>query len=184
MTRLFAIFSILFLITSIFKTYRISKSDLKWQPYKVGDVLVFESSEGRKETIEIKDIDKRTNPLDPLTLYPRSQSVFVETILKLKAWESGTYIDLKIHFRESKFLYHGSTNLKIEEFEKYFEPSKEDARIEDFDLRTNLDREDVILKSIYWSKKFGYLEIEYKDNYSWKLISFKRKGKEIFKVVD
>src|SRR5690554_6254177 len=60
------------------RTDRLSKEDLEWQPYKVGDSLVFESNKGESKTIVIKNIESHINPTDPLDVFPEKyETLFV-----------------------------------------------------------------------------------------------------------
>lgn len=45
MKRLVFLFFVILMLFSC-RTYKISQSDLMWQPYKKGNVLIFESNKG------------------------------------------------------------------------------------------------------------------------------------------
>jgi len=73
---------LIFLIVLCFiigcKKHKLSKEDLKWQPYKEGDLLIFKSSKNKLDTIFITNIESFTNPGDHLAINPTyHQSLFV-----------------------------------------------------------------------------------------------------------
>lgn len=180
MKKLIIIFPVLFMLFSC-RTYKISQNDLKWQPYKDGDVLVFESNKGELDTITIRSIEKYTNPDDPLAVFPNKlQSLFVigeKNILKISAGKKGTYVNFEICLGKNNLVYpctirsiNELQNLKINEKDYIVIEAKEDCE--------NLKNRSFDLRYIYWSKEYGYLGLEFKDNYIWSLKSFIREGKE------
>lgn len=180
MKRLGALITVLLMLFSC-RTYNISQSDLEWQPYKEGDILTFESSEGERETIEIKNVEVYKNPDDPLAVFPNKlQSVFViaqKNVFEMNASRKGTAIHFAIRLG-NKELKYPSTILGIKELEKII---KEDGNyvIEAKEFYDNMKDEPFDLRYIYWSKEYGYLGLEFKDKYKWILKSFVRGGKEI-----
>lgn len=168
--------------------YRLSKRDLAWQPYKVNDLLIFESSKGEIDSIKINGVEKYSNPDDPLDVFPNNdQTLFVSvvqgSILRLDATKDGSYIKFELQLR-SKFheyvcdipaialgrigkqevvVFNGTEAFKVEVGEKcYFEKNKPQG-----------------LLYIYWSKKYGYVGLEFKDGYVWRLRSLTRSGNNL-----
>lgn len=183
---------IIILSTILFscKTYKLSKSDLEWQPYKIGDMLIFESNKGEIDTIQIESIEKFTNPDDPLAVFPnKTQSIFVvgdKEILKLHAGSNGSKIEFKIHLKSDSILRYPVTILylqknKINDLEKIVFNSKNSFKIKSIESRGNMQDRPFDLRYIYWSKEYGYLGLEFKDNYFWTLKSFIRDGNNILK---
>lgn len=169
------------LMMSSCTTYRLSKKDLAWQPYEEGDTLIFQSSAGVLDTVAIKSVEKYTNPEDPLCIIcDWNQSLFVSgarTILDMHTSKWGTSLHFILHLEEDTFRYSSLSiktsqlsNLKSEERHIYkLIPKQADAN-ESFPSD---------LGCIYWSKKLGYIELEYKNGFKWTLKSFKRGGKEL-----
>lgn len=164
------------------KTYKLSKSDLEWQPYKIGDMLVFESNIGELDTIKIKNVETHINADDPLAVLPnRLQSLFVvekRSFLEMEAGEKGSYIHFTIRLGKNKLKYPGVV-LSIKEMNELIEDESGRYVIEAKEYYDNMKGRPFDLRYIYWSKKYGYLGLEFKDNYVWALKSFVREGKEI-----
>lgn len=169
------------------RTYKLTKEDLEWQPYKKGDVLVFKSNRGELDTIQIKSVEIHTNPDDPLALFPNKvQSLFVvgkSEILKLHAGKNGHKIEFKIHLG-SNDLKSPVTILYLDEDSLFYLKeveynNKKSYKITAKESRGNMQDRSFDLRYIYWSKEYGYLGFEFKDNYVWALKSFIRDGNEI-----
>ena len=162
------------------RTYKISQNDLKWQPYKDGDVLVFESNKGELDTITIRSIEKYTNPDDPLAVFPNKlQSLFViaqKSVIEMRANKGGTSIHFTIRLGINHLKYP-STVVDVKELENV---KMKEGRyiIEAKEYYDNMKDVPFDLRYIYWSKEYGYLGLEFKDNYIWSLKSFIRDGKE------
>lgn len=170
------------------RTYKLSKSDLEWQPYQKGDRLIFESSKGELDTIQIRSIEKYNNADDHLAVFPNSvQSLFVvgnKELLKLHAGKNGSKVEFKLRLGSNSDLKYPGTILYLEKgnldaLEKVEFSAKNSFKIKAEESRGNMESLPFDLQYIYWSKDFGYLGLEFKDNYIWTLISFVRDGKEI-----
>lgn len=181
MKRLFTILTLLLMLFSC-RTHKISQRDLNWQPYKEGDIIVFESNKGEKDTIKIKRIEIYNNPDDPLAIFPNKlQSLFViadKGILEMDAGKTGVSIHFTIRLGENELKYP-NTVLTIKELNKKAEQGKDKYVIEANEFYDNMKDHPFDLRYIYWSKEYGYLGLVFKDNYSWSLISFIRDGKEL-----
>lgn len=165
------------------KTYKLSKSDLEWQPYKVGDKLVFKSNKDEMDTIQIKSVEIHNAENDPLALFPSIlQSLYVidnkREILELSSSKPGSNILFSIKLGKNNLKYP-STILSIKEM-SILETKNGKYIIEATEFYDNMKDVSFDLRYIYWSKEFGYLGIEYSDNYIWTLKSFIRDGEEIF----
>jgi len=57
--RILTIIGIVIGLTSCGKSYRLTKDDLAFNPYSVGDTLFFESNKNEKDTIVIVSVDKQ-----------------------------------------------------------------------------------------------------------------------------
>ena len=163
-------------------TYKLTESDLEWQPYREGDLLVFKSNLGEIDTIIVRSIETYNNPDDPLAFLPNKiQSLFVngkQNILELDAGKKESYI----HFT----LKLGDKNLRcpniiksIKELAKKKSGQNEIIEIEATEYYDNLKELNFDLKNIYWSKEYGYIKLEFKNQYNWELQSFIRNGKNL-----
>lgn len=181
----------LFVMTSILiscNRYTLSKDDLSWQPYLEGDQLVFESSEGELDTIEIIHIQLFKAEDDPLAIFPNVfETLYVtgkgRSILSIEASDKGTSrVSFNLKLGESYMKYPAmycdvdeiqpTKNRKpLGEFTEYF-------KIKTAERYENIQDYPFDLRYIYWSNKYGYLGLEFKDEYIWSLKSFIRDGKE------
>lgn len=168
-------------------TNKLSENDLEWQPYKEEDKLIFESNKGELDTIQIKNVETHTNPDDPLAILPNTvQSLFVVgkvELLKLHCGKKGSKIEFKIRLGDNNLKYPGTMlylnkgildTLTVVEF-----CDKTSYKIKAEESRGNMRDRPFDLRYIYWSKEYGYLGLEFENNYIWKLKSFIRNGENI-----
>lgn len=196
---------VIFLITMVLmlfscKRYKLSKSDLEWQPYKIGDKLVFESNKGELDTIKVENIEVHTGADDPLAVLPNKiQTLFVSglyyhkpkkdimgrmfnttfcNVIEMRANSSGSFIEFTIRLGENELKYPGVVQ-SIKEMSELSTDESGKYIIKAVESRDNMKDRSFDLRYIYWSKEYGYLGLEFKDNYIWALKSFIRDGKEI-----
>ena len=181
MKRIMILLAIVFMLFSC-RTYKLSKSDLEWQPYKKGDRLVFESNKGELDTIQIENIESHINSDDPLAVLPdKLQTLFVvekRSFLEMEAGEKGSYIHFTIRLGKNNLKYPGVVQ-RIKEMNELNVDENGRYVIETKEYYDNMKDRSFDLRYIYWSKEYGYLGLEFKDNYIWSLKSFVRDGKEI-----
>lgn len=171
--------------------YRLSKSDLEWQPYKVGDVLVFESTKGEVDTVLIEAIKSYMNADDPLALFPDyDQSLFIslkKNILCLTKNRFGSYMELSFFLKTKDRKSYPITFVTLSD--EYI--SKLDTivfngypvfKIEAKTKAYTLSHIDWDLQYFYWSKQYGYMAFEFKEGYKWYLKSFVRDGVKILEI--
>ena len=165
------------------KKYKLSDDDLKWQPYKKGDLLIFQSNKGEIDTIQVTEIEIYNNPDDPLAIFPNIiQSLFVngkKNILELQAGKNGSFIQFTLKLGDNNLKYPGVVKNIKEVFPKT--SSENEFIIEAKEYYDNMKDVSFDLRYIYWSKDYGYLGLEFKDNYIWKLKSFIRNNKYLIK---
>lgn len=183
-------------------TYKLTDADLEWQPYKVGDMLVFESSKGELDTIKVENIEVLTGADDPLSVLPNKiQTLFVSglyyhkpkkdimgrmfsttscSVIGMRANSSGSFIEFTIRLGENELKYPGvvqsikeMSELNTDESGRYIIEAKE--------YYDNMKDRPFDLRYIYWSEKHGYLGLEFKNNYVWTLKSFIRGGEEMIR---
>jgi hypothetical protein len=165
----------------------LSDSDLRWQPYIEGDILIFESNKREQDTIVIKSIEIHNNPDDPLAVFPNCvQSLFVVgkiELLKLHAGKNGSKVEFKMRIGNNKLRYPGVilylNQDKIDKLIKTKFINKEVYKIEAEESRNNMKGRPFDLQFLYWSKEYGYLGLEFKEEYIWELKSFIRDGQNI-----
>ena len=180
---------------------KIRKESFDWIPYKVGDILIFESNTNLVDTIFIKDIDKHTNPDDPLDFFPNYSTANVISgeitltnpittslgtkitkdyvdILELSSGRDSDYLILSFKKRRDTLAYSRIT-LKISDLEKQFENKSEFESIQLDPAIYDDFKSDV--KYVFWSKKFGYTKYQFKNGHIWELSQFIRDSKNIFK---
>lgn len=169
--------------------YTLSEKDLEWQPYEVGDRLIFMSDKGEIDTVTIGLIEVRSNPDDPLSINPdMNQRIFVEvenrrpsTIIELHASKYGKSIDFNLHLGENDFKYP-CFHLEIERIlltQRPFNGYPNVYQILVEQSCSNLKEQAFDLQYIYWSMEYGYVGMEFKNGYTWTLQSFYRGGVEL-----
>lgn len=183
------------LVVSFFtscRTDRLSKEDLKWQPYKEGDSLIFESNKNELKTIVVESIESHINPTDPLDVFPEKYETLFVTgkdvpvgIIKINAGkEEGGRIYFELDNLSENTLWHPNTIYSIGEIKKMkteYLSNKEVYKIEAIQSSDNLKDIPFDLRYIYWSKEYGYVKFEYENDYEWELKSLIRDGIDIWK---
>ncbi|QHI38862.1 hypothetical protein IMCC3317_42620 [Kordia antarctica] len=186
--------------------YKLSITDLEWQPYLKGDILVFQSNMSEIDTVYITEINTYSNAEDHLAISSdHHETLFVSglvTLARPKKDHLGNYYykggikllsmyaddDSHIEFELNKIgdsLRYASAKYTINEITKYYEESSkiDFNNIEDVvSMETSITYKiDYDLKNIWWSKEYGYVRYEYKNNYYWELKKFIRNGEDILK---
>ncbi|MCB4800262.1 hypothetical protein [Neotamlana laminarinivorans] len=196
-----SIFILIPLLLSCRAEYKIDSESFDWQPYEIGDKLVFKSNANEVDTIFVKEISSYTNPNDHLALFPDYQTTYFITgeislinpftssignkvtkdyvdILKLSSGEETDYLTLNFKKRRDTLSYSEIT-FKISELESKFENKSKYESIE-IDAEYNNDMPFAYdLKTVFWSKEFGYIKYEFKNGNSWNLTEFIRNGENI-----
>lgn len=179
--------------------FKLSKEELKWQPYMVGDVLIFESNMGEIDSIRITSISSYLNPKDPLAIFPdQYETLFVNGELlnpnkDHEHWEHVNFLNLTssdetwVVFNLSKIsdsLQYAEAKYSVDQLKRFYNNEKVTNNcINDvIELKPNytggLDYE-FDLKSYRWSLKYGYVRYSFKNSYYRELKKFIRNGKNI-----
>ncbi|MCX2682184.1 hypothetical protein OOZ15_19745 [Galbibacter sp. EGI 63066] len=192
------------LIFSIFgcEKYSFPKNIDDWQPYKVGDIIVFESNKGNIDTVSIKKIHNSYLADDNLSVLPdKHQNIVVigEAVLNkpIKTSLGGQifkeeisllsiYADESVYFnfdfkRPSDGLNYPSTALTFLKLKTLLE-KKEASNFNSIVIEAVNQYESLIqydLKKFWWSKKYGYTRFDFKNGDYLKLVKFIREGKNI-----
>lgn len=172
-------------------TYKLSKDDLKWNPYKGSELLIFESNQGSIDTIFVGKVSKDRVPNDPLAIAPKYHEV-LDVIVK-----HSNPVSINTHnYLENSFLnlYATSDRNTIIRFdfaaknswfyaESYYKNDLNKLPVQKLTIK-NLTYEDVIklepqsmkfyerdefVTAVYWSKSKGYVRYDLKNGIYWEL---------------
>lgn len=160
---------------------RLTKKDAKLQPYKQADSLVFEFNNGELFALKIEMVKKYTNPDDHLALTTNiNQTLFVTTnngdFLEIRANKRGKYIEFKPYINN---LNYKAPNTVVE-LNKIKQANDSIISIKAIEYYDNLKEFEYDLNSFYWSAKYGYIQLKYKDGNNLRLKYFYRKGVNIY----
>jgi len=198
--KYFKIISILVLcitVNSCKMIYQLKQKELQWQPYKLGDELIFKSSKGMYDTLYVKNIFFSRYRADPLDLFADYNHYLGVNLAKndkgrtssisLNKYRNGSNMKFDFIIGDDYFLKYPTFSMNIDSLERkqIITDNRFGKNIPYLKLKTeqtpdNLKKFSFEMIYIYWSKEFGYLELEFIDGYNWKLISFKRDGKIIY----
>jgi len=187
---------ILFLSLSLgCKRYDLSVHDLEWNPYKEGEILIFENNHHIRDSIFVLSIEKTKKADDPLSISPdylesldvivrHTDPVSVEpryiqnTFLSLFATKAkNTHINFRLAMRNAWF-YAG--DYSVSELNGlptksltvgnivYDDVIKLEPKSSEF-----VDRDEFVT-SVYWSKNRGYIRIDLRKGDIWELINSQR----------
>ena len=174
------------------KTHRLSKSDLQWNPYTVGDRLIFQSGNTLFDTVIVTGMVRHTRGLGyPFSGNPdkgQSLSVVVNHLVSdpgsFRGLKKGSIFIMSNYGKGSYVTFWFAGVTKGESISNPFfignldtiKPITYSTKAGTFDdvvviksdtvYPDNFDR----LSTIFWSRKFGYLEIEVNDSLKWELI--------------
>ena len=168
------------ILLSCGRRVHLSEEEKAFNPYSIGDVLIFESSDKKLDTVIVSEISESVFPDAPGPLKYYNESLWVVSknngrILEVEAKtpdeEHGLLFNLNLknvwsYGREMAFDEFSSLNtenlilnkrtyldvLRIKGSDKYLD-SREDAAA-----------------YIYWSKSEGYIKLEREDGYYWELV--------------
>src|SRR5690554_914355 len=177
------------LLTSCGKRIEMPESEKKWNPYKVGEVLIFKSSENELDTIKVKEISDNIFPdgPTPLKYYNENLWIFVEhtdpnydrhlknNFLEITTGtpETPTIINFRLLAKNSVFYDSYRTIEELDSMKLTFleTPIGEFSDVLEInDKERRYAERDNFVEKIYWSKSNGYLKFEKKDGKTWVLI--------------
>lgn len=187
----------LWLITFIFfiscgKTYRLSKDDIQFNPYKVGDTLIFEANSSLFDTVIVTEIVRQTIALGEMFEFSKGKGEGLSVIARHSISNPDSFPGRKVgsifmihNYSEGSYVdYWFTGHLKPEAISNPFfvrdldtmKRINHSTKAGDFDdvfiikcdtvYPDNFDR----LSKIYWSKKFGYIRLEVNEILQWELI--------------
>jgi hypothetical protein len=190
--RTFLLTIIIFLLLSCGKTYRLSKTDVQFNPYKVGDTLIFQANSLLFDTVIVTKIVRLTVALG----YPFSGnndkgeglSVIVDhkvsrpdsfpgrqtgSIFTIDNYRKGSYIQFWFtgHAKREAI----SNSLFARDLDT-IKASFHSTKAGDFDDVIVIKADTVYpnifdrLSKIYWSRQFGYIRLEVNEALLWELI--------------
>lgn len=180
------------------KVYHLSVEDNEWQPYEKGDILVFNNSNGKLDTLNIIDsyVYKSGKAIEPYNFKNGKSEINVSiatTNSEFVNEKSYGILDNRIKLfniqnnQNGKFLVFTKYNyldkidfsLKVESMQKFY---YKDDKFGDCYLIDEIDTHTYSkssYNSILFSKKYGYLKFDLKDGSSIKLKKFIRGGVNI-----
>ena len=186
---------LLFVLFGCAKNYKLSKTDIKWNPYKGGELLIFHNNKGGTDTIFVIGIEKGKSEDDPLAFFPNQIEVLSivakhkrpiptnsnewmeDSFLELSAGKDNTtLIEFKLLAKNAWFY---SDSYYVNELDKLPETSLilknniyNDVIIiepqESIKKKYYKERDEFVTK-IYWSKSKGYIRYDLKDDVYWEL---------------
>ncbi|WP_192820525.1 hypothetical protein [Rufibacter sp. LB8] len=175
----------------------LEKSDLQWNPYKTGDVLIFKSSENELDTLHIVNVsrknfasslrmEKYTNEhIQVLGKYrrPKVGDFIHREILDIKSGSSDEWSEIDFSFSSYNATYYGKSELIYE-----LKTLKEKTFITPFSVFddviqltgkigpemldghfSQLSYQHRAIKKLYWSKSTGYVGFEMWEGETWLL---------------
>jgi len=168
----------------------LKENERNWNPYVINEVLVFESSEKKLDTISINEINDDITSVGPTPELYRYRSLWVyanqwnpkynkywkNKILDISAStptpDKPAEIDFLLYFENADFAGWG---FKLKDLDKYPTMSiitkagtfNDVIKIESVKYRP--ERENSVLY-MYWSKKDGYIKFERIDGFTWELV--------------
>lgn len=174
-------------------TYELNKDDLKWNPYKGGEVLVFQSSQGDSDTIFVKEVRTTSVPNDPLAIFQKYHDV-----LNVNVKHSDPKSINEHRYLENCFFELTATNDHNTIFgfslaaknswfytDSFFKKDLEMLSIGELITKNNIykdviklepksnryyDRDEFIV-AVYWSKNTGYVRFDLKNGVYWELMN-------------
>jgi hypothetical protein len=180
-------------LVSCKSTYRLTEQEIIFNPYHVGDTLVFKSNTGDRDTIFIIGVDRRKNPTDQLAIFPNYAehlSVFVKhsdpaspgggqrylrsNFLEIHKWSKiSATIDFDFVAKDAWF--YGGNGISIIEIKN---KTMTELKINSIVFRdvviihsnnTEYRHRNNFIDKIYWSNKTGYLKFDLLNGVTWEL---------------
>lgn len=154
--------------------YHLTEKSKQWNPYKPGDVLVFESTDKQLDTFFISDIEQsftgRNEILKVNCRYPdriKSSQIAVDTVhtffMALTAWQNGeTVFSFNLYTSKAKFYPFNAKRLtwidslplgSVSNYEKVIT-----FMLDQMSPTENLDANDsTLVNKVFWNKSNGLI---------------------------
>ncbi len=182
---------IIFGIIGCRTTYKLSKDDLRFNPYKGGEALIFKSSQGDIDTIFIREVTITSVPNDPLAILPKYHDVLNvnvkhsdPTSINGHRYLESCFFELtatndhntifgfnlaakKALFYADSFFKEDLEKLSIVELITKAFTYKDVIKLAPQSLKY-YERDEFIV-AVYWSKKTGYVRFDLKNGLYWEL---------------
>ncbi|MGB6092437.1 MAG: hypothetical protein WBF83_01610 [Moheibacter sp.] len=194
------------------KVYNLSSEDRKWQIYKGGDLLIFESNQNLPIIVNVTSVElKLMSSPEDWSLFPAKTETlyvngnyshetkksmngqlyntsFTEIISIGKGENNKAYLYFKLDKISPNVLKTSTISLTIGEIESL--PKKTYKQNEEFTVYKipveeqgkNLNEFKNNLEYFYYSKEYGYLKFVYNDGTNYQLKKFIRNGNNIVNV--
>ncbi len=180
-------------LVSCKSTYRLTEQEIIFNPYRVGDTLVFKSNTGDRDTIFVLEIDRRKNPTSQLAILPdyaEHLSVFVKhsdpatpdgghrylrnNFLEMHKWNKiSATIDFDFAAKDAWF--YGGNGINITDIKNH---TMTELKINSVVYRdvviihsnnTEYRHRNNFIDKIYWSNTTGYLKFDLLNGATWEL---------------
>ena len=169
------------------KNVELSDEERNWNPYRLNETLVFESSNGLIDSLTISELDDNIYPDGPgpmkyyeqkLWIFARQNSILKHNpkvkILEISAESprKPSEIGFLLSFENARFAGWGFEIHKLKKYPTLTISTKAGKYEDVIKLESVMyypDRENDV-QFMYWSKKNGYVKFERKDGLTWELI--------------
>lgn len=174
-------------VLSCGKDFKLDEKNLNIIPYKGNEILIFESSQKRKDTMFLMGYENYSTPFGPMELFPDEHEVYKiktkltdpnydryldgKSIIELTAGESGTTIWFDIAMKGSWF--YGKSIYSKAEFDSVPITRLTIGNIEYDDVKVfesdgSYEERDNYAERFYWSLSEGFLGLDRRDE-NWRL---------------
>jgi hypothetical protein len=191
MLKISVIALLLCMLPACSSTYRLSPDDIKWNPYKGGEVLVFQSNNGNTDTLFVKEVETAKTPTDNLALFPNHREILNVVVTHTRpipfnteermedsffelygTKDKNTLINFQFKARNAWFYSESYYKKDLEKSAAlqlttknavYFDVIKLEPASKEY-----ADRNEFVT-ALYWSRSKGYVRFDLKNNVYWEL---------------
>ena len=179
-------------VLSCRREYKLGVGDLDYIPYKGHEILIFESDQGRMDTIFLKGLEDFTGCMDPLAIFPdKCEGKYLvctktdpnydrylegKSLVEIEAVpKDETRISFDITLKGSWF--YGLDSYSLSEFDSIpeelliiGEKTYSDVKVfKASEYAKQYKRRDNFAERFYWSLKEGFLGLDRRDE-KWRLV--------------
>ncbi|WP_196890347.1 hypothetical protein [Aureivirga marina] len=170
------------------KVYHLKIEDNQWQPYQKGDVLVFQNSKRILDTIIVSSSKiKSEKTIEPYNFLNRRKEYNISHgfkdekyigLVRISKDKNESYLNLSGYTIYTDFGIH----IPIKDLIKFLKIDKTRNEIYLIDKFKDYYHmtPNFPIHSILYSKKLGYLKINFKDGEFYELVEFIRNGKNLY----
>lgn len=169
------------------KDFKLDKKDFTLIPYEGSEILIFESSQQRKDTMFLMGYENYSSPFGPMEIFPDEHEIYRlktkrtdpnydryldgKSIIELTAGENGSIIWFDIAMKGSWF--YGKHIYSKAEFDsvpitRLTIDNKEYEDVKVFESDGSYEERDNYAERFYWSLSEGFLGLDRRDE-TWRL---------------